>query len=313
MSFRSLKNAPRQGFTLIELLVVIAIIAILAAILFPVFAQARAKARQTSCLSNEKQISLAALMYVQDYDEVFAPQFGIATIGGVDYVQNWGADQIGGQTAPTTLIPAGVTVPGLMQAYIKNNQLLKCPGSKGAGALSAGLNYMYNDLIAQCPLAAMSSPASTVVFAEASNASANQETADGLRNNVGHAVTPPAATDTDGNYPGPAALPKFTPADIRAMDYTKQMMECSDLDDVMRHNGGGNFALGDGHVKFFKTGWNGTNLHTKNVYFPSPFQTPSNRHNALTTGGPTVTGCQAGAEPVAGGDMCGFGATFHLF
>lgn len=59
----------RKGFTLIELLVVIAIIAILAAILFPVFARAREKARQTSCLSNIKQITLGALMYAQDYDE----------------------------------------------------------------------------------------------------------------------------------------------------------------------------------------------------------------------------------------------------
>jgi prepilin-type N-terminal cleavage/methylation domain-containing protein/prepilin-type processing-associated H-X9-DG protein len=61
----------RPGFTLIELLVVIAIIAILAAILFPVFAQAREKARQTTCLSNEKQLALAILMYVQDYDETY--------------------------------------------------------------------------------------------------------------------------------------------------------------------------------------------------------------------------------------------------
>src|SRR5437763_9234011 len=61
----------RMGFTLIELLVVIAIIAILAAILFPVYAQAREKARQTSCISNNKQYSLATLMYVQDYDETF--------------------------------------------------------------------------------------------------------------------------------------------------------------------------------------------------------------------------------------------------
>jgi prepilin-type N-terminal cleavage/methylation domain-containing protein len=59
------------AFTLIELLVVIAIIAILAAILFPVFAQAREKARQTSCLSNSKQLALGTLMYVQDYDETF--------------------------------------------------------------------------------------------------------------------------------------------------------------------------------------------------------------------------------------------------
>src|ERR1051325_5953821 len=67
---RPTPNAQRQAFTLIELLVVIAIIAILAAILFPVFAQAREKARQTACLSNLKQIGLAFAMYVQDYDEL---------------------------------------------------------------------------------------------------------------------------------------------------------------------------------------------------------------------------------------------------
>lgn len=62
-----------NAFTLIELLVVIAIIAILAAILFPVFAQARAKARQTACLSNMKQIGTAIIMYIQDYDESYPP------------------------------------------------------------------------------------------------------------------------------------------------------------------------------------------------------------------------------------------------
>ncbi len=70
-SLPTVHKSARRGFTLIELLVVIAIIAILAAILFPVFAQAREKARATTCLSNEKQIGLAIIQYVQDYDETF--------------------------------------------------------------------------------------------------------------------------------------------------------------------------------------------------------------------------------------------------
>src|SRR5947208_15879514 len=72
-------RTQKRGFTLIELLVVIAIIAILAAILFPVFAQAREKARQTTCLSNMKQLGLGFRMYLQDYDGVFPGR-----AGGVD-------------------------------------------------------------------------------------------------------------------------------------------------------------------------------------------------------------------------------------
>ncbi len=73
-----------RGFTLIELLVVIAIIAILAAILFPVFARAREKARQASCMSNLKQVSLSMLQYVQDWDETM-PRFFIASDGYAGY------------------------------------------------------------------------------------------------------------------------------------------------------------------------------------------------------------------------------------
>jgi prepilin-type N-terminal cleavage/methylation domain-containing protein len=64
-------TAERRGFTLIELLFVIAVIAILAAIMFPVFAQARGKARQSACLSNLRQIGSAVMLYVQDYDETY--------------------------------------------------------------------------------------------------------------------------------------------------------------------------------------------------------------------------------------------------
>ncbi len=107
----------RRGFTLIELLVVIAIIAILAAILFPVFAQARAKARQTACLSNNKQIGLAAMMYLQDYDEtfVFAEMAIIPPPGFCG----------GGYTSCTSI---GYLY--WLQPYSKNNLYSRCPEAR---------------------------------------------------------------------------------------------------------------------------------------------------------------------------------------
>ena len=104
----------RRGFTLIELLVVIAIIAILAAILFPVFAKAREKARQTSCLSNVKQITLAMIQYVQDYDEC------------MPYHSNAGCWML-------TILP-----------YAKNDQIFNCPSTATIGTPTNGLDYFYN-------------------------------------------------------------------------------------------------------------------------------------------------------------------------
>lgn len=106
-------QAKKHGFTLIELLVVIAIIAILAAILFPVFAQARAQARKTVCLSNQKQVSLAALMYVQDYDETFA----------VERSPNEYNPGNNGQSVPNN----DGTWRFLLQPYVKNTGVFHCP------------------------------------------------------------------------------------------------------------------------------------------------------------------------------------------
>jgi len=108
----------KRGFTLIELLVVIAIIAILAAILFPVFARAREKARQASCLNNQKQIALGWHMYVQDYDERIPPY--ARKIDGV-----W------------TAFVHDITTP-----YIKNTQVWDCPSFEKDYAY--GISYGYN-------------------------------------------------------------------------------------------------------------------------------------------------------------------------
>ncbi|MEN6303655.1 MAG: DUF1559 domain-containing protein, partial [Armatimonadia bacterium] len=101
----------KRGFTLIELLVVIAIIAILAAILFPVFAKAREKARQTSCLNNEKQLGTAILQYCQDYDEHF-PKCYTGENGGGSAVRWY------------YYSPA---YQGSIMPYVKNKQVFVCP------------------------------------------------------------------------------------------------------------------------------------------------------------------------------------------
>ncbi|MEO7719178.1 MAG: DUF1559 domain-containing protein [Capsulimonas sp.] len=109
---RSASRTHTQGFTLIELLVVIAIIAILAAILFPVFAKAREKARQTTCTSNMRQIGLGMVQYVQDYDELYPP----VILGG----NIWSGCDAANPTACTSW--ARVIMP-----YIKSDKVFICP------------------------------------------------------------------------------------------------------------------------------------------------------------------------------------------
>ncbi len=126
----------RKGFTLIELLVVIAIIAILASILFPVFARARENARRSSCLSNLKQLGLAMMQYSQDFDEKLTPGFiDLGTPGGYT-------------------LPDGSSGPRWMQwyhmlyPYMKNIQIMNCPSESDVvwtrGSYTGRIPYGYN-------------------------------------------------------------------------------------------------------------------------------------------------------------------------
>jgi prepilin-type N-terminal cleavage/methylation domain-containing protein/prepilin-type processing-associated H-X9-DG protein len=121
----------KRGFTLIELLVVIAIIAILAAILFPVFAQARQKARITSCLSNLNQMGKALMMYVQDYDERLTPHFDA-----------YDPKQV---TAGSSVVAN--MVKAAWMPYIKNEGVFRCPADTGLYATKWNIgetSYWYN-------------------------------------------------------------------------------------------------------------------------------------------------------------------------
>lgn len=146
----------RRGFTLIELLVVIAIIAILAAILFPVFAKAREKARQTTCLSNEKQLGLGVLQYNQDYDETF-PLMKVydasATFGGngsetdywwsqaiYPYVKSANVYICPTNPDPGPVCPNRATFsPQIHQSYVVNTRVLQPHGWWGGGDTKASI------------------------------------------------------------------------------------------------------------------------------------------------------------------------------
>lgn len=143
----------RKGFTLIELLVVIAIIAILAAILFPVFARAREKARQSSCLSNVKQLVLGVMMYAQDYDETLP---GYHFVGSPTEYNQWFE---------------------VIEPYVKNEQIFVCPSDSNAdmsaGDPSYGWNYRFISYGTHNPgdpittLGDFEKPAQTILMADA--------------------------------------------------------------------------------------------------------------------------------------------------
>ncbi len=225
-----------MGFTLIELLVVIAIIAILAAILFPVFAQARESARQTTCLSNLKQIGTANMMYIQDYDERFVP------VGG-SIEQPWPAT---GRLTSNGLKPFSGWSMNLMP-YVKSREVFLCPsmerifsGSGDCAAyngrpmtnhyaynywLGADDSYPYGDYYQVPDGTVFASPISTAALTQPANLITHF-----------HSGSVPPYGDTWGCVYVQIELPDF---------YNK-------IRPRLRHKDGDNIAFADGHAKWYQ-------------------------------------------------------------
>jgi len=254
----------RQAFTLIELLVVIAIIAILAAILFPVFAQAREKARQTSCLSNLKQLTMGWVMYAQDYDEKF-PSW------------NWGVNHQGGTGSPnnnaTTLwsnaifpyvksagvyaCPSDARNLTAQQAYggwfRYDNSLLGFPQPLLTANLSYGANEPLTAINGKSSLAGMDRPAETFLVGDMNTPlsgfggynewvaaeNANAPATDPRRTNVLWRVAYPK---------GPACIP--TDGNTYYNRFAAQSTIQGRWDSCSFHSTGSNLGFADGHVKF---------------------------------------------------------------
>lgn len=252
-----MQKASRSGFTLIELLVVIAIIAILAAILFPVFAQAREKARQSSCLSNQKQLGLACIMYSQDYDELLPMAFG------------WDAGLASGWGWNFRLaVPASWAVPVDARArasqgnwlnatapYVKNLGLMTCPSGSNVGMFGGNpyptstgqralVSMTYNGLLQSYSQAGIQTPANLPMLTEGTGKAAID----------GFSLAFPALICTD-----PKAACEYHPADATtgacaAGNGGSSAWFGTGNKTAAVHAGVINVALADGHVKSRRVG-----------------------------------------------------------
>ena len=246
-------TSSRRGFTLIELLVVIAIIAILAAILFPVFAQAREKARAIACISNEKQLGLALLQYTQDYDEQFP--------AGNSYLHPYGQGWM-----------------GACQSYIKSTALGKCPDDSTSQVTYMGftdypVSYAFNTNATTKSQGTLNAPASTVLLCEAFGAVARiDQTDEGLSSGTAADCSPATDGLPDQSSSNGGVLCDTVACGPRAGTTSNDLQLATGVMDYGTtgsgqnvagvytnngngvHTGGSNFLLGDGHAKFLRPG-----------------------------------------------------------
>ena len=215
-------TSKTKGFTLIELLVVIAIIALLAAILFPVFARARENARRSSCANNMKQIGLGVLQYVQDYDETY-PHQNHATLANMNDLTQ--VIPIGTDTSPNR------TVADLLHPYIKSVQIWKCPSASGTGFISIHYSGCMNG-------PQNGTGAALADFKETSRTMMLRDPG------------------------GPGLAVNFMSLRPNCTCGAGEVnLERSQMAGMKEHFEGGNFTFADGHVKFY-TGTKLTNIGT---------------------------------------------------
>ncbi|MDX1931167.1 MAG: DUF1559 domain-containing protein [Capsulimonadales bacterium] len=276
---RAMSSGSTAGFTLIELLVVIAIIAILAAILFPVFAQAREKARSTTCLSNIKQITLGHIMYQQDWDEtvpfnrecsnpanlmpgVQPCRTGQALRGWIDlvnpYVKNYGIFKCPSDPLQPVPLRAGTLDQNGQPAIAGHVWGDPANGFTQGGEWRSSYarnNNFANNGTTTTTLAAVQFPSTTLLIVEAAANSGGGANGNERGHGSVYSIVRPENIDAD-----PAACQTHNPAISTQNDRSnffktllarQQQNERAQISST-RHSGGANYGFVDGHAKWFR-------------------------------------------------------------